>query len=42
MKRIKTALITGASKGFGYQLALGLAKEGWNLIISARNPENLL
>ncbi|MEM7102800.1 MAG: SDR family oxidoreductase [Bacteroidota bacterium] len=37
----KTALITGASKGLGFQLALNLAKNGWNLIITGRNPHNL-
>ena len=37
----KTALITGASKGLGLALATALAKEGWNLIINARNAEQL-
>lgn len=42
MKRTKTALISGASKGFGRQLAISLAQEGWNLLITARNAQHLL
>lgn len=42
MDRIKTALITGASKGLGYKLAESLAQKGWNLLITARNPEELM
>ena len=38
----KTALITGASKGFGRALAEALSKEGWQLIINARNAAELL
>lgn len=38
----KTALITGASKGFGRALVETLAKEGWQLLINARNPQTLL
>ncbi|NND32148.1 MAG: SDR family oxidoreductase [Saprospiraceae bacterium] len=41
MQQNKTALITGASQGLGYQLAERLAQKGWNLIITARNPEEL-
>ena len=37
----KTALITGASKGLGLALATALAKEGWNLLINARNAKPL-
>lgn len=38
----KTALITGASKGFGKALATTLAQKGWHLIINARNASQLL
>lgn len=38
----KTALITGASKGFGRALAEALAINGWQLIINARNAKTLL
>ena len=38
----KTALITGASRGLGFELAKALAKSGWNLIINGRNAEALL
>lgn len=37
----RTALITGASKGLGIALARALAKRGWNLIITARDKEQL-
>jgi short-subunit dehydrogenase len=38
----KTALITGASSGIGRDLAAIFAREGYNLIISARREERLL
>lgn len=37
----KTALITGASKGLGLELAKALAQRGWRLVINARNAERL-
>lgn len=37
----RTALITGASRGLGRALARGLAANGWNLILTARNAEQL-
>ncbi len=38
---IKTALITGASNGIGYELAKIHAKKGDNLVLVARNKEKL-
>ena len=37
----KTALITGGSSGLGYNLAEQLGKEGYRIIILARNPEKI-
>src|SRR5947207_5570093 len=33
----RTAIITGASRGLGHALAAGLAREGFDLIIDARD-----
>lgn len=38
---MKTALITGASRGLGLALARQLAQKGWTLILDARNTELL-
>ena len=37
----KAAIVTGASEGIGYAVALGLAQEGARVAICARNPEKL-
>lgn len=37
----KHALITGATSGIGYELAKLFAQEGYNLVLVARNEENL-
>jgi NAD(P)-dependent dehydrogenase (short-subunit alcohol dehydrogenase family) len=39
---VKTALITGASRGLGLALARALADRGWRLVIDARGSEALL
>lgn len=39
--QIKTALITGASRGLGLALARELARDGWRLIVDAREPAAL-
>ena len=39
--RERTVLITGASRGLGLALARGLADRGWNLILTARDPDRL-
>jgi len=36
----KVALITGATRGIGYQIALSLAKLGAHVVISSRNAED--
>src|SRR5512138_3846074 len=38
---MKHALITGASRGLGRALARQLAKQGWGLVIDARNQAEL-
>jgi hypothetical protein len=37
----KTALVTGGSKGIGYGIAESLLKEGVNVTITGRNPNDL-
>jgi NAD(P)-dependent dehydrogenase (short-subunit alcohol dehydrogenase family) len=39
--RERTALITGASRGLGLALARELARNGWNLILTARTAHQL-
>ncbi|AEV96013.1 SDR family NAD(P)-dependent oxidoreductase [Pediococcus claussenii] len=36
---MKTVLITGGNKGIGYSTALALGKQGWHILIGARNEE---
>jgi short-subunit dehydrogenase len=38
---IKTALITGASSGIGYELSKIFAKDGYNLVLVSRNKQKL-
>ena len=35
----KTALITGANRGIGQQLATTLAKDGWDVLVGARDKQ---
>ena len=37
----RTALVTGASRGIGAQICERLADEGWDLVVTARNQEQL-
>ena len=37
----RVAIVTGASRGLGRALALGLADEGWQLVIDGRDPDAL-
>jgi len=38
----KWGLVTGASSGIGYEIALELAKQGFNLLITARSENQLI
>ncbi|MDY7019805.1 MAG: SDR family NAD(P)-dependent oxidoreductase, partial [Cyanobacteriota bacterium] len=38
---VSTVLITGASQGSGKATALLFARQGYNLVLAARNPERL-
>jgi NAD(P)-dependent dehydrogenase (short-subunit alcohol dehydrogenase family) len=41
MTTTKTAVITGASRGFGLALARALAGEGWRVVLDARDADAL-
>ena len=36
----KVAIVTGSGRGIGKAIALRLAKDGFNVVVNARNPEN--
>ncbi len=38
---MSTAIVTGASRGFGYELAAALARQNWSLVIDARDGTHL-
>jgi NAD(P)-dependent dehydrogenase (short-subunit alcohol dehydrogenase family) len=37
----KTAIVTGASRGIGRDLAIGLARDGWRVAVAARSADGL-
>lgn len=37
---VRTALITGASRGIGREVACALASEGWNVLSGVRDPKS--
>jgi NAD(P)-dependent dehydrogenase (short-subunit alcohol dehydrogenase family) len=37
----KTAIVTGASRGLGFELARALAARDWRLVVDARDPREL-
>ena len=37
----KTALITGATSGFGDAIARRFVKEGWNVVVAGRRADRL-
>ncbi len=41
MSEVKTAIVTGASRGIGKEVAIGLARESYKTILIARNEEKL-
>jgi short-subunit dehydrogenase len=40
-KRKELAIVTGASQGIGSSIAIGLAKDGYKVVLIARNKQNL-
>lgn len=41
MKSNQAALITGATSGIGYELSKLFAKNGYNLVLTARNKQQI-
>jgi NAD(P)-dependent dehydrogenase (short-subunit alcohol dehydrogenase family) len=39
MQDVTTALVTGANKGIGYEIAAGLGRLGWNVGVGARDEQ---
>ena len=37
----KTVVITGSSRGLGYEMAKKFLLSGWNVVINGKNPQNL-
>ena len=42
MKRKKSVVVTGASRGIGKAIALRFAKEGWNVAINCQKSRKQL
>lgn len=40
MQTKKVAIITGASRGIGHEIAYGLAEDGYNLVLIARTEQS--
>ena len=38
---VKTVVITGSSRGLGYEMAKKFYLSGWNVIINGLNPDRL-
>jgi NAD(P)-dependent dehydrogenase (short-subunit alcohol dehydrogenase family) len=38
---MRTAIVTGASRGLGFELARALAQRGWRLVVDARGADEL-
>ena len=38
MSTTRVALVTGANKGLGFEVARGLARLGWAVLLGSRDP----